>query len=146
MKVGERIFLLFFIIFSLVLLKEGSTLPAAAKFGIGPGFLPKVVSILSIILSAALLVRSFLQKDVSGKKFGAKEGLLRMAVTFGLLVLAVFLMDYVGMVIPLVLFLIIEFRWIEKYKLFTSIKVSVFSVAVFYAIFKLWLGVPIEII
>ena len=146
MKIGERLFILLFMIFSIIILTQSKALPSGANFGIGPGFLPKYVSILSIILCVILLVMNFIKEKDSTKEFGNKEGLIRMALTFGLLLVSVFLMNYIGMIIPLILFLIIEFKFIEKYKLLTSIKVSVFSIAIFYAIFKIWLGVPIELI
>ena len=148
MKKAERIFIIFNLIFSFVILYESRLLPANAEFGVGPGFLPKVVSILSIILCFILIAKSFFKKSSfsDDSKFATKEGFFRLISTFFLLVVSVIAMHYIGMIIPLVLFLVIVFCFIEKYKVFASIRVAVLSVLIFYLIFKVWLGVPIQII
>ncbi len=148
LKTGERIFISLNLIFSIIILYASRSLPAGAEFGIGPGFLPKCISYFSILLSIILLSKSFLNKKsaVENEKFADRKGFLRMLITFLLLVLAIVLMRFIGMIIPLILFLVIVFRFIEKYSTASSIKVAVFSVMIFYAIFRIWLGVPIQII
>ena len=145
MKIAERIFILFMGVFAAVIIKECSKLPIGSEYTIGPGFLPRFIAYAMLLISIMLLVKSFNKNktDGKGKPFIVKAGFMRLISFFILLLLAVVSVDFVGMFIPLGIFMILIFKFVERYSWLSSVKVSVVSVIVFYFIFKVWLGVPI---
>lgn len=145
MKIAERLFLSFMIIFAVVIIKECGKLPAGSKYTIGPGFLPRYISYAIILISLILLVQNFIKDKTKDeeKDFINKEGFTRLVSFFILLLFTVIVINFVGMVIPLGVFMIIVFKFIEKYDWFSSLKVSILTIAIFYFIFKIWLKVPI---
>lgn len=143
MKIAERLFLLFMSIFAVVIIKECGKLPAGSEYTIGPGFLPRYISYAMILISLILLVQSFIKDKTEDKDFINKVGFTRLVSFFILLLSASIAINFVGMVIPLGVLMIIVFKFIEKYDWFSSLKVSILTIAIFYFIFKIWLKVPI---
>lgn len=145
MKLAERLFIITTILFSLVVIREGVRIPIKTEHTIGPGFLPLVIGIGMAIVSVVMLIQN-IQKykgKYQDKSFITKEGVKRL-VTFIVILLASLLFNKVlGLVIPLIIFMTLVYRYIEKYSWLTSIKVAVICNVVFYLIFKIWLGVPL---
>ena len=147
MRRGEQIFILFIILFSVVILVKSIKLPLKTQYTIGPGFLPMTVSILMIIVSIAIIFQNYQKRESLKQKpmFGGRNDFTRLMLFFALLLISILLMNYLGIIIPLILFMIITFRFIEKYSWVTTLKVSIVSNIIFYLIFKVWLGVPLPI-
>jgi len=145
MKIAERIFLIVMGLFAIIIAKECEKLPTSSGYAIGPGFLPKFISYAIILISMIMLVQSFTKSKISNKykAFITKTSAIRVLSFFVVFLIAIISVNFVGMFIPLGVFMIIVFRFIEKYDWFSSIKVSVLSLIIFYVIFKVWLGVPI---
>ena len=148
MKIAERIFLTGISLFAIIMDKECEKLPISSEYTIGPGFLPKLISYGIILVSLIMLVQSFTKSDRGNeyKAFISKTGFIRLLYFFAVFLVAVISVGFVGMLIPLGVFMIIVFKFIEKYNWFSSIKVSVLSLIIFYVIFKVWLGVPIPVL
>ncbi|MGE4283902.1 MAG: tripartite tricarboxylate transporter TctB family protein [Clostridia bacterium] len=159
MKIGERVFIIALAIFSFAIIAEAVEMPLDSEYTIGPGFVPFWIAIFMILTAIMLMVQTFERKKGQGdSKSGVaskitsmvtiqafiKSGAFKRVITMLIIaVVAVWSMSYVGMLIPSFLFLIIAFRFIEEYKWFTSIRVSLATMVVLYLIFKVWLGVQI---
>ena len=146
MKKAEVGFLISIIVFGVVLLYKGAHLPVRSEFTIGPGFLPRVVSYFMILVASGLLIQCLIKNPQSTpkiKEFINGIGLKRL-VPFGVLFVGfIFSIKFLGILLPLWVFMVITFRFIEKNSWFSSIGVSTLSVLIFYAIFKMWLGIPL---
>ena len=147
MRRGEQIFIILIILFSVIILVNSTKLPLKAEYTIGPGFLPMIVSILMILISIAILFQNYQKRESLKQKpmFDERNDFTRLMLFFALLLISILLMNYLGIIIPLILFMIITFRFIEKYSWVTTLKVSIVSNIIFYLIFKVWLGVPLPI-
>lgn len=145
MKLAERLFIVASILFSLMVIREGVRIPIKAEHTIGPGFLPLVVGIAMAIVSAVMLVKNIqkYREKTEDKPFITKEGLNRLVTFFVILLASLLLNKVVGLVIPLIIFMTLVYRYIEKYSWLTSIKVAVICNVIFYLIFNTWLGVPL---
>lgn len=143
MKRAEKIFTIFLFLFSLVVIREGVSIPKMSEFTIGPGLLPLIIGIMMAIFSIVLFISNFKREKTTDKPFITKDGLVRLSMFIILLIGSLLLNQWLGLVIPLILFMTLIFRFIEKYSWFTSIRVSVISNIIFYLLFNTWLGVPL---
>lgn len=145
MKNMEKVFILGILLFSIVAILEGNRLPRMSQYTIGPGFLPLVVGILMFIIAAIIFAQNILQHkgNTEGKAFIKKEGVFRLSFFVVVLLISLLLNRVLGLVIPITLFMVVIFRYIEKYSWFTSIRVAILCNILLYLVFQTWLGVPL---
>ena len=145
MKKAERIFIIIVMFFSFAVIYEGTKIPIISKYSIGPGFLPIFVGVSSVVVTGALLIFSYINPDNENdtKKFMTKEGFIRLSTFVVILMSALLSHNFIGLIVPLTIFMVIIFRYVEKYEWIASIKVAIICNGVFYLIFKVWLGVPL---
>lgn len=145
MKAMERVFIIAMILFSGVVILEGTKLPVKSEYTIGPGFLPIVVGIGIFIVSVISIIQNLLKNKGtdSSKKFFSKEGATRLGIFIGVMIVSLLLSKVFGLLISLAIFMIVIFRYVEKYSWIASIRVAIICNVVFYLVFKIWLGVPL---
>lgn len=143
MKRAEKIFAIFLFLVAIVVIKEGIRIPKSSEFSIGPGLLPLIIGVLMAFFSVVTFIGNFKSEKTTDKIFITRDGLVRLSMFIILLIGSLLLSQWLGLVIPLILFMTLIFRFIEKYSWFTSIRVSVISNIIFYLLFNTWLGVPL---
>lgn len=145
LKNVELLFIIFLIIISIFLILEGISMPVISQYSIGPGFLPIFIGICIVVVSIILFILNITKNmnENQNTVFITKDGALNLGFFIGVLLITISFYKLLGLIIPLIAFMIIIFRFIEKYSWFTSIKVAVVCNIIFYLIFKIWLGVPL---
>jgi hypothetical protein len=140
MKRAEMIFIFFLAFVSTMIIKEGLGLPLQDGFAPGPGFLPIVVGVLLLLNSIFLLYKNIKSnKDESFfEKVGGLKNLSIFIITF---ILVILFGEKIGLILSLSIFMVIVFRYIEKYEMKKCILVAIVSNLVFYVIFDMWLGI-----
>ena len=114
-------------------------LPYVGDYAPGSGFLPLWLGVCLLVLSAIHVVAS-----VRAPVATAPAGNWRkvMAVTIGLIV-CVAVIESLGFVVAVAIYLLFLLRFVEKESWRTSLSLSVGTVAVLFALFRLWLHVPL---
>lgn len=147
----EMIFLCILILLAILLIFEGLAIPVMSDYSIGPGFLPVTIGfgiIVSALSQVVINIAKIKKKDtkyinMQNKEFIDKKSLIKVSRFFGILLVSVLLNPFFGILLPLIIFMVLAFRYDEKYSWFTSIKVALITNIIFYLIFKTWLGVPL---
>ena len=114
-------------------------LPYVGDYAPGSGFLPLWLGVCLLVLSAIHVVAS-----VRAPVASAPAGNWRkvVPVTIGLII-CVAVIESLGFVVAVAIYLLFLLRFVEKESWRTSLSVSVGTVAVLFALFRLWLHVPL---
>lgn len=115
--------------------------------GLGEAFVPRIVAILLLFFVLFYVWNVFQNKSESDstddredirlkKKAKIKQGLFLF-----MLIASFLLIEILGMIVSLGLFLIFSLRFIEKHSWFMSILVSVVTMVLLYLIFVKWVNV-----
>lgn len=126
---------------------------------VGPGFLPRVVGAIVLLLGVALIVQevrvgSVLEGDSgSDEHAGGEEGeqtsamsvksLVKLLTVFGLIIVAALLVPVLGLVPPLVLLVVALTIFVERMPIVPSLCISVGAAVIAYVLFVLVLQVPV---
>ena len=103
--------------------------------GPGGGFLPVISGILVIVFSLIILI--------SGRKDKSPSSFTWTAFIAPAALLALVLCSYlVGLIISMAIFIFAWLKFIENYRIVKSLTISICCVASIYAIFIVWLNVP----
>ena len=143
MRKIEMFLLLFFLALSVGAYVSCSHLPVDAGYAIGPGFMPKAISVL---IAAAVLLRIVeiaRLKDPEEGRFFAEGAPRRLLLAVVLLVLAVLGMETLGVYTSVFGFMLAVLLFISRHAIVQSLVASVATTAVFYLIFALWLKLPL---
>ncbi|MFC4009692.1 tripartite tricarboxylate transporter TctB family protein [Nonomuraea purpurea] len=129
-----------------------STGMAAASFGygvtkeggqVGPGFLPLVSGVALAVLSAACLVRSVRGgAPPSGEDVDPRR-IRTLWTVFGLLLAALLLVPVTGFLVAFGLLVFTVSAFVERQRVVSAAGVAVVATSVLYAVFVLFLGVPL---
>lgn len=154
MKMSEIILLAGLTVFSLVLLGSSLEMPYSTEETFGPGFLPLNLAVALLGLVGVLALRAVLAARRAGQHAspaaeGAKpapSAVARPAVliaVMGTVGIGILAMKYVGVLPALtVLMAVISWRF-SGHSPAKAAAVSLITVASIYAIFDLWLGIPL---
>lgn len=118
---------------------------------VGPGLLPAVSGALLAVLGMALLLRTRRTPaaepagdngvDIHGRTPEARIRQLR--IVFGLLLATIVAVNVLGFLIAFGLFVLVVSTWVERRKLLPSLVMTVAACAVIYAVFVVFLRVPL---
>ena len=108
----------------------------------GPGFLPFGLAIILIILSLALILKSW-KKESGSVPFWPKRSWLRPLLGVGIFLLYAFILGPLGFIFTTFLFLILWMWIIERTHWVTILAISVGVTGVLYFIFEYFLEVPL---
>jgi len=109
----------------------------------GPKFFPQALSVLMLISSAALIIQALRGKALKGLEVMNKEGFIRAAVTLGLAIGYVFLMNFLGFYLATVIFLFVVMMYLGQEKLWIRILVSIVVATAVYSLFHYFLKIPL---
>ncbi|WMJ84728.1 tripartite tricarboxylate transporter TctB family protein [Oscillospiraceae bacterium LTW-04] len=138
---SNRLFLLVMALLSGVMLSAAIGWPLKTQYTIGPGFLPVVM--LCLIIACCVILFFF---DKSTPDFSLnKHQLIRLGLYFVGLIAMILLMEHFGIIASVALFIFYIVFWVEKNPLLDSLKVALTATLVVWAIFDLWLDIPITI-
>ena len=159
LEIGFLIFLL--VAFSLML-PSVITMKSDTTYTIGPGFLPSVMLIVSMVCCVIILVGDIVgilknrnkgtveeaSPDESKEKqgFSRKNGMVRVFMYLLAAVVLILGMEFVGIIASIVVMTFAVLFFIEQYKWFASLRVAVIFGALIYLVFVVWLGVPLPIL
>lgn len=125
-----------------LMMPEAMGLPKDSQYTIGPGFLPLIMLGATIVCCVILLLLDLKDKtDATVKKESIPKMLLYIMAT-GLLI---FCMEHVGIVLSVVVYMFAIIFFVEKHPPLTALKVSLITSGLIYAIFHVWLKVPMTI-
>lgn len=125
-----------------LMMPEALGLPKDSQYTIGPGFLPLIMLGAIIACCVILLLLDLKDKtDATVKKESIPKMLLYILAT-GLLI---FCMEHVGIILSVVVYIFSIIFFVEKHPPLTALKVSLITGGLIYAIFHLWLKVPMTI-
>ena len=108
----------------------------------GPGFLPFGLALCLIILSLALILKSW-KGDISPIPFWPQRTWLRPLLGVSIFILYALVIQSLGFVLTTLFFLIIWMRLIERVRWRTLIGISIGTTAGLYLIFVFFLEVPL---
>lgn len=126
-------------LFAIVWIATALGLPYMGDYAPGSGFLPLWLGVCLLALSAIHVVAS-----VRGPALAVSAGQWRkvLAVTLGLVV-CVAVIDKLGFVLAVGGYLVFLLRGVERERWRTSLGVAGAAIAVLFAVFRLWLKVPL---
>lgn len=137
-----RAFLVLLALVAGLMMPEAMGLPKDSQYTIGPGFLPLIMLGATIVCCVILLLLDLKDKtDATVKKESIPKMLLYIMAT-GLLI---FCMEHVGIVLSVVVYMFAIIFFVEKHPPLTALKVSLITSGLIYAIFHVWLKVPMTI-
>ncbi|MEV1177315.1 tripartite tricarboxylate transporter TctB family protein [Nonomuraea sp. NPDC049784] len=124
---------------------------AAASFGygitkdggqVGPGFLPLVSGVALAVLSAACLLQS-VRRAVPASEEDDPQRVRTLWTVFAMLLVALLLVPLTGFLVAFGLLVFAVSAFVEKQRLVPAAGVAVAATLVIYAVFVLFLGVPL---
>ena len=137
-----RAFLVLLTLVASLKMPEALGLPKDSQYTIGPGFLPLIMLGATIVCCVILLLLDLKDKtDATVKKESIPKMLLYIMAT-GLLI---FCMEHVGIILSVAVYIFSIIFFVEKHPPLTALKVSLITSVLIYAIFHIWLKVPMTI-
>lgn len=137
-----RAFLVLLALVAGLMMPEAMGLPKDSQYTIGPGFLPLIMLGATIVCCVILLLLDLKDKtDATVKKESIPKMLLYIMAT-GLLI---FCMEHVGIILSVAVYMFAIIFFVEKHPPLTALKVSLITSVLIYAIFHVWLKVPMTI-
>ncbi len=133
------------LIFSVLVIIASGDLVYVVEFSPGAGFFPFWLGISLLICSLILLVGSTILKLHRTEKnpLPGKPAFLRIIAILGSLLVSILLFERIGFLITMSLFVAFLLIFLEKYRWYSGILISVLMVSAVYGIFKIWLKVPL---
>lgn len=132
-------------IFSIWIVIASQDLVYKEEFSPGAGFFPFWLGISLLILSLILLLNSTIMKLYMSEDdpFPKKHALLRISGIMGSLLISLLIFERIGFLITMGAFVAFLLIFMEKYRWYSGITISLVMVFAVYGIFKIWLDVPL---
>jgi len=108
--------------------------------GPGSAFLPFCLGLVMAALALGLLFRAPVE---AAEWMPSREGARRVLVVLGVTVAFVALMQVIGIVVGIALFLAVLMRYLERHAWWLTVVVSVSAAALNWLVFEHWLRVPL---
>lgn len=147
MKLSEIVLLAGLAVFSGVLLISSLDMPYASEQSFGPGYIPLNIAVIVIGLIGVLATKAIINRKASAKGSAIVDDLataLPVAAITVLLAAAIYAMSWGSILAPLgVLMIIVSWRF-NGHGLIKSCMVASAILIVIYAIFSLWLKIPLH--
>lgn len=138
---SNRLFLLAVALISGFLLSQSLSWPLQSQYTIGPGFLPTVMLVVIIVCCVLLFIFDKSTADIHL----SKRALTRLGLYLVGLVAFVLLMEHLGIISSVAIFTFYIIFAVERHPLLEGLGVALATAAVVWAIFGLWLNIPITI-
>ena len=138
---SNRLFLLVVALISGFLLSQALGWPLQSQYTIGPGFLPIVMLTIIIVCCVLLFIFDKSTADIHL----SKRALIRICLYLVGLIVFVILMERMGIISSVALFTFYIVCVVEKNSWFYGLEIGLITAFVVWAIFGLWLNIPITI-
>ncbi len=135
----------FLLALSLFVISQAIRLPYSAEYGPGPGFLPLWLAGVVGGLSLLLLVRSTGAPRPRKPFIANPAGMKSAAMVAGLYLAYILLLQTLGLLVALAIFLLILIKVVERRSLLASVITAVAGSVSCYLLFEVWLKVPLPI-
>ena len=140
---ADRFIGILFLIFGGYLVFRSREFPYWQDFGPGPGYFPFWLGMIMVALSAYLLVRVFFfSQEKEEKDIGLQRGILYPLTVLLIMFVCFFLMQYLGFVVPVLLFILILMEFLEKGKRKLHVGITILTGFILYFVFAYWMGIP----
>ncbi len=135
------------LILSIAVIVGSGDLVYRVEFSPGAGFFPFWLGVSLLILSLILLMKSTVLKSplTDENPLPGREALLRILFILGSLFVAVLLFERIGFLITMFFLSAFLLIFLEKYRWYSGILISLTMVFAVYGIFKIWLNVPLPL-
>lgn len=122
---------------------QASMLPHFTVFGPGPEFMPNVLGILLMILSAILFVSSLRKASEAGERLmPSREAINRIVTIIVALLVYIYLTDILGYLVTTLAYSLFMLFAMGRFRWYVNVAVAVAITYVFYWSFVIMLGVP----
>lgn len=145
MRRADRVGALLLLVFSAGYVAVGRHYPYWGPNGPGSGFLPLWLGGAMAILAVLLLVEAARRREPGEPWLPTGPALRRLAWVLGATVLFIALLNVLGMILGVALFMVGVLRLLEGYPWRVAGGVAVGTAAVTYLVFTYWLRVPFPI-
>lgn len=147
MRTSELALIVFTIVFSAFLGYQSLEFRYFSSQGFGPGFVPLNFSLVTLSLGVLIFLKFGKRSaQVDGDTFQVKEH-LKAAIppmfAVLLLLVAVYLMHFGSVLAPLFVVMIVISKILLGHSLIHAFIVNMITLAAIFAIFNLWLGIPV---
>lgn len=135
------------LILSVAMIIGSGDLIYKVEFSPGAGFFPFWLGVSLLILSLILLLKNTLFKSSEKEEnpLPGKGALLRILSIMGSLLVAILLFERIGFLITMFFVAAFLLIFLERYRWYIGILISLTMVFVVYGIFKIWLNVPLPL-
>lgn len=141
MKKANLIVSALFFVFSIFALYASLQLPPSKNGVPGPGAWPLIISVVMLLSSLALAIKTLFSKDKSTLVLRGADN-RRVYLTMLLLIAYLAGMYYIGFVVMTFIMLFGFFTWFGSYKWYTRIMISLPLTIIVYSVFRFILKVP----
>ncbi len=143
MKRVDLVVAVVFFLLGLWVLWQATKLPQFTVFGPGPEFMPNVLGILLLILSALLFVNSWRNAPPLPEGFAPdRAGIRRIAIMIAALLLYTALLEIVGYMVLTFAYAAFMLLAMARYRWYVDLALAAVITFVFYQAFVVVLGVP----
>lgn len=138
----NRVVFLIFLLIAGLSIWGSFRLPSSGPFGIGPGFMPRQLGIILIVLASINFLKNEFSLDKAEKAF-EMERVPKLLMVLGFFGLYVFAMSRLGTTLATFLFFIVILTVVEKRELRFVILESIGLTVILYLFFNVVLRVPL---
>lgn len=143
MKRVDLVVSVVFFVVGVWVLWQASMLPQFSVFGPGPEFMPNVVGVLLLILSALLFVNSWRNAPPTPEDFVPdRAGVYRILVIVVALLLYTALLEVVGYLVLTFAYAVFMLFGLARYRWYLNLALAIVITYGFYQAFVVMLGVP----
>jgi putative tricarboxylic transport membrane protein len=142
MKEKDRISSIFWLIISVLILKETWVLPFGTLSRPRPGFFPLIIGMVLGLLSLILLVKSWLGKKESGEDFrffSERGGWKRIGLTLGTMLVFYLFLKSAGFLLATFFLVLVLIRFVEPHKWLYSVGIAALISLCSYLLFQVLL-------
>ena len=135
------------LILSVAVIVGSGDLVYRVEFSPGAGFFPFWLGVSLLLLSLILLMKNTVVKSpvADENPLPGREALLRILCILGSLLVVILLFERIGFLITMFSFVAFLLIFLEKYRWYSGILISLAMVFAVYGIFKIWLSVPLPL-
>ncbi len=143
MKRADLVFSTLFFLIGCWVLWQATMLPHFTVFGPGPEFMPNVLGVLLLLLSATLFVQSLRKASQSGESLMPdRAAIIRIVTIIAALFVYTYLMDILGYLVTTMAYSLFMLFVMGKFRWYMNVGVAAIITYIFYWSFVVALGVP----
>jgi putative tricarboxylic transport membrane protein len=139
-RAGDLVAGLLFVAIGLFVLYTGRDLVFQGEFAAGPGFFPRILAIILVVVGGALAIKQFVRPAQGQVPIPSGPGAMKIAATFAALLVAVLLIEELGFILTASLLIAVLLFGVERKFTITAVVVSIALPVAFWTLFVVLLG------